>query len=36
MKYVVKQFDFEQNEPLRLDKFLAEQVTGFPVLSCKA
>lgn len=29
MKYVVKQFDFEQNEPLRLDKFLAEQVTGF-------
>jgi len=29
MNGIVKQFVFEQAEPLRLDKFLAENVTGF-------
>jgi len=29
MNGIVKQFVFEQDEPLRLDKFLAEKVAGF-------
>jgi 23S rRNA pseudouridine1911/1915/1917 synthase len=29
MRTVFHQFVFEQDEPLRLDKFLAEKVTGF-------